>query len=48
MAEIALQGIQKRFGDSLAINNLKLTIGDGELVVLLVIADISVVLRRRC
>ncbi|MDA0287025.1 MAG: ABC transporter ATP-binding protein, partial [Proteobacteria bacterium] len=35
MAEIALQGIQKRFGDTLAINNLELTIGDGELVVLL-------------
>ena len=34
MAEIALQGIQKRFGDTLAINNLELTIGDGELVVL--------------
>ena len=35
MAEISLQGIQKRFGDSLAINNLELTISDGELVVLL-------------
>ena len=35
MAEIALQEIQKHFGDTLAINNLELTIGDGELVVLL-------------
>ena len=32
MAEIALQGVKKRFGDKLAINNLELTIGDGELV----------------
>jgi multiple sugar transport system ATP-binding protein len=35
MAEVALSGIAKRFGNIAAIRNLSLTIADGELVVLL-------------
>jgi multiple sugar transport system ATP-binding protein len=35
MAEVALTGVGKRFGSVAAIRNLSLTIGDGELVVLL-------------
>jgi multiple sugar transport system ATP-binding protein len=35
MAEVALTGVGKRFGSIAAIRDLSLTIGDGELVVLL-------------
>ncbi len=35
MAEIALSGVSKRFGQTLAVADLSLTIADGELVVLL-------------
>src|SRR4051794_12897966 len=35
MADIALKGVSKRFGQTLAIDRLDLTIADGEFVVLL-------------
>ncbi|HUG60724.1 MAG TPA: ABC transporter ATP-binding protein, partial [Methylomirabilota bacterium] len=35
MAEIALAGLTKRFGDTAAVDDLTLTVGDGEFVVLL-------------
>jgi multiple sugar transport system ATP-binding protein len=35
MAEIALQGLSKRFGDTQAVDGLSLTVDDGEFVVLL-------------
>jgi multiple sugar transport system ATP-binding protein len=35
MAEIALAGVTKKFGSTVAVNDLSLTVGDGEFVVLL-------------
>ncbi len=35
MAEIALAGLTRRFGDTVAVDDLTLTVGDGEFVVLL-------------
>jgi len=35
MAELALSGVTKRFGDLMAVDGLDLTVGDGEFVVLL-------------
>jgi multiple sugar transport system ATP-binding protein len=35
MAEIALTSLFKRFGDTAAVDDLTLTVGDGEFVVLL-------------
>ncbi len=35
MAEIALNGVTRRFGDTVAVDDLTLTVGDGDFVVLL-------------
>lgn len=35
MAEVTLNGVTKRFGETMAVSDMTLTIGDGELVVLL-------------
>src|SRR6202044_3207252 len=35
MAEVSFEGVTKRFGDSVAVDDLTLDIGDGELLVLL-------------